>query len=58
MAPVSPTMADLFLSSTEQINHFGGWAGVYGKREAREVHRSMAYRYNGRKAEQEMYAKL
>ncbi len=53
-----PTMADLFLSSTEQINHFGGWAGVYGKKGAREVHRSMAYRYNGRKAEQEMYAKL
>ncbi len=55
---VPPTMADTFQSTTEQINHFGAWAGVHGKAEARAVHRTMAYRHNGRKAEQEMNSKL
>ena len=40
------------------MNHLGGWAGVYGRTDARVVKQSMAHRYCGRKAELEWQAKL
>ncbi len=41
----------------EQVNHFGGWAGVYGRTGARQLKKSMALRYCGRRAEPEREAK-
>ena len=54
---VASTLAETCRSSVEQVNHFGGWAGVYGKADARLLKKSMAHRYCGRRAELEWQAK-
>ena len=54
---VASTLADTCRSSVEQVNHFGGWAGVYGRTDARQLKKSMAHRYCGRRAELEWQAK-
>ncbi len=54
---VASALAATCRSSVEQVNHFGRWAGVCGRADARQLKRSMAHRYCGRRAELEWQAK-
>ena len=54
---VASALAATCRSSVEQVNHFGRWAGACGRADARQLKRSMAHRYCGRRAELEWQAK-
>ena len=50
---VGSTLASTRKSSIEEVTLFGGWAGVFGRVDTIPLKKSMAHRYNGRKAELE-----
>ena len=51
-------MSETLRTSIEDINKFGGWAGVYGKHEAIRIQQTLGHRYCGRNTESEWQVKL